>query len=57
MVALRGHIAFIVPRFAQGTIRHEDLGMYVYQGNHKWTTYSGAGVSGAFLINRQGEKL
>lgn len=44
MVALPGHIAFIVPRFAQGNIGLHDLGMYVYKGNHQWTTFSGAAV-------------
>lgn len=45
MVALAGHIAFIVPRFAQGRVQLQDLGMYVYQGNHKWMTYSGSDVN------------
>ncbi len=45
MVALKGHIALIVPRFAQGKIRPEDLGLYVYQGSHVWVSHSGANVS------------
>ena len=45
MVALAGHIAFIVPRFAQGNVRLQDLGMYVYQGDHRWITYSGSDVA------------
>lgn len=44
MVAITGHIAFIVPRFAQGKVRLQDLGMYVYEGNHKWVAYSGSDV-------------
>jgi len=44
MVAVKGHVALIVPRFAQGNIRLQDLGMYIYQGNHMWATYSGADV-------------
>lgn len=44
MVALQGHIAFIVPRFAQGRVKLQDLGMYVYEGSHNWTTHSGSDV-------------
>ncbi|MDE2599056.1 MAG: hypothetical protein KGL40_05485 [Rhodocyclaceae bacterium] len=44
MVALSGHLAFIVPRFAQGEVQLQDLGMYVYQGDHKWNAFSGADV-------------
>jgi proteasome lid subunit RPN8/RPN11 len=56
MVALRGHIALIVPRFAQGTIRPEDLGFYVYQGSHAWVTHSGAGVSRVLCFSQKGTK-
>lgn len=44
MVALVGHIAFIVPRFAQGRVLLQDLGMYVYQGNHNWMPYVGSDI-------------
>lgn len=44
MVALNGHVALIVPRFAQGTVRLEDLGMYVYQGNHQWASHRGSDI-------------
>lgn len=44
IVALKGHIAIIVPRFAQGNVRLQDLGMYVYEGNHTWAAYSGFDV-------------
>lgn len=50
MVALAGHIAFIVPKFAQGQVRLGDLGMYVYQGNHQWATYSGRDVENLVTI-------
>lgn len=51
MVALTGHIAFIVPRFAQGNVHLQDLGMYVYQGNHMWTAYSGSEVTRLVRLN------
>ncbi len=44
MVALKGHIALIVPRFARGTVRPRDLGLYVYEGNHQWASHSGSDV-------------
>jgi len=45
MVAQPGHIAFIAPNFARGQVRPQDLGMYVYLGNHRWTVHSGPAVS------------
>lgn len=44
MVALASHIALIVPRFAQGEVRISDVNMYVYQGSHRWASYSGSDV-------------
>lgn len=44
MVALKGHIALIVPRFATGNPRPRDLGLYVYEGNHRWASYSRSDV-------------
>lgn len=45
MIAVNGHVALIVPRFAQGNNRLHDLGMYTYEGNHTWTAYSGFAIS------------
>ena len=36
MVAIPGHVALIVPHFAQGKIQLEDIGLHVYQGRHQW---------------------
>jgi hypothetical protein len=44
MVALAGHIAIIVPRFAQGLIQLSDIGVHVYQGNHQWKSQFGGNV-------------
>jgi hypothetical protein len=51
MVALKGHIALIIPRFAQGTIRLNDVGLYVYQGNHAWASHNGSDVSRVLRID------
>lgn len=55
MVAVKGHVALIVPRFAQGNIRLQDLGMYIYQGNHMWTAYSGSDVGRLLRLTENGE--
>lgn len=44
MMALAGHTALIVPRFAQGRIETADLGVHVYRGAHRWTSYFGQDV-------------
>jgi proteasome lid subunit RPN8/RPN11 len=39
MVAQRGHIAIILPRFAQDRPRLDELGVHVYEGNRTWKSY------------------
>lgn len=41
MVAISGHIAIIVPDFAQRMAPVTDLGIYEYQGEHRWQDHSG----------------
>lgn len=36
MVAREGHIAIIIPNFAQAPVRLPDIGMYEYEGQHEW---------------------
>jgi proteasome lid subunit RPN8/RPN11 len=36
MVARTGHVAVIVPRYAQPPVVHSELGLYEYCGEHKW---------------------
>lgn len=56
MVALAGHIALIVPQFAQGKVRVSDVNMYVYQGSHRWTSYSGSDVESRLRLTSYGGK-
>ncbi len=56
MVALASHIAFIVPRFAQGEVRVSDVNMYVYQGSHRWASYSGSDVDDRLRLTSYGGK-
>ncbi len=39
MVSLAGHIALIVPRFAQGNPRPRDVSVNVYQGDGRWSSF------------------
>lgn len=41
MIATSGHIALIVPDFAQRPVRCDDLGLYKYAGAHQWHNHSG----------------
>ena len=41
MIARPGHVAVIVPRFAEGTVWRHRLGLYRYEGDHEWTNLSG----------------
>lgn len=39
MISLAGHIALIVPWFARGKVRPQDVSFNVYQGNGKWVSF------------------
>ena len=41
MVARSGHVAIIVPRYARPPVRHSDLGIYEYVGEHAWKNRGG----------------
>lgn len=44
IIATKGHIAIIVPNYAQGQIPHDLLGVYEYMGAHQWRGYVGKHV-------------
>lgn len=54
MVALAGHIALIVPRFAQGAVRVHDVNMYVYEGSHRWQAFTGSDVEARLRVTAHG---
>jgi hypothetical protein len=54
MVSIAGHIALIVPNFAQPPIRATDVGVYVYRGRHRWTAYRGRAA--ARVLNIESEE-
>jgi hypothetical protein len=39
MVARRGHVGIILPRFAQGRIDPADVGFHVYDGRRGWESH------------------
>lgn len=43
LIAQRGHIALILPNFARPPIRPEAVGVYVYEGDHRWQVVGGYG--------------
>lgn len=45
MIAQRGHLALIVPDFAQPPVRLETLGFFEYQGAHRWRNLSGKRIA------------
>lgn len=50
MVARAGHIAVIVPDFASAPVRYERLGIYEYQGEHRWVN-KGHGHARKFIYS------
>lgn len=49
LVAQRGHVALIVPRFAAGHTAPDDVGAYEYLGDEGWRVRPGAVRHGRFL--------
>lgn len=56
MVATAGHIALIVPAFARRPVRPVELGVYEYEGGHRWRDYSGPAAAKFIYIGMWGEE-
>ena len=54
MVSIPGHIALIVPNYAQPPVSAADVGVYVYRGRHRWTAYRGRAA--VRVLNIESEK-
>jgi proteasome lid subunit RPN8/RPN11 len=50
MVATPGHVALIVPDFARGRVQISALGIYEYEGAHRWRDLSGARAKRYFYV-------
>lgn len=48
MIATPGHVALIVPGFAQRSVGARELGVYEYLGEHRWQRYD-VKVAGRFF--------
>lgn len=49
MISVTGHIALIVPRFAQGEPKTTDVSYSVYRGNGNWTTALGEAAASKII--------
>ena len=54
MIATRGHIALIVPAFARQPVGADRLGIYEYQGGHRWRDRGGPRAGRYFYIGLWG---
>jgi hypothetical protein len=41
MIAVRGHLAMILPNFAVCPVAAEHVGFYEYRGSHRWRSLGG----------------
>lgn len=51
MVAQKGHVALIVPRFAQGRVDPGAVGVHLYDGRG-WTTWTGQDAQARLFVRR-----
>lgn len=52
LVSNRGHLALIVPNFAQGNITPEQIGVHQYLGDHQWAAYHGPAAAQIVRVRR-----
>jgi len=50
MIATPGHIAIVVPDLARHSVRAAQLGVYEYQGQHRWKEFIGTNAARYFYI-------
>jgi proteasome lid subunit RPN8/RPN11 len=50
MIATKGHIALIVPNFAERIFRASELGVYEYKGAHSWNDFTGDPAEEFFYV-------
>lgn len=50
MIAQKGHIGLLVPNYARMIYKSADLGIYEYEGNHRWKEYTGQKAATYFYI-------
>ncbi len=50
MISMAGHVALILPNFAQGQLGARDIGVHDYLGNGSWESSLGPDVDGRLVI-------
>lgn len=50
MIATSGHIALIVPCLAKRVFMPSELGIYEYEGEHKWRVWGGESANNFFYV-------
>jgi proteasome lid subunit RPN8/RPN11 len=53
MLAQAGHIALIVPHFAQKTVRARDVGIHEYRGEGQWCSWVGSKAERRLRLGRR----
>lgn len=52
MIATAGHVALIVPDYAQSPVRARAVGVHVYRGDHRWSSALGREAARLLYIGR-----
>lgn len=52
MVARSGHLALIIPHFAQGSIRNQEVGVHEYLGTEGWQSWLGREAARLVYVGR-----
>lgn len=52
MLSRSGHVALIIPHFAQGLIRPREVGLHHYGGAKGWKSYTGRDVNSRLYVGR-----
>lgn len=55
MLAQRGHVALVVPNFAQQPVQPDDVGVHEYFGDGEWASALGAAAGAALRIKGGGD--
>lgn len=50
MIAQKGHVAIVVPDLARRVFQVNELGVYEYQGSHRWKEFTGKNAAHYFYI-------
>jgi proteasome lid subunit RPN8/RPN11 len=53
MIAVPGHLAIIIPNYAQGRVQFKSIGLYHYRGQHQWDSFSGRQVSKVLKVTKK----